>query len=92
MGLKQSYTMLAETSRVVKPGGRIHVLDKFLRPGQRAPGRRLLNMLTRHIATRTDVVFEDVLQHEPELQVLCDEPCLVSGWFRWIQLQKHSEH
>ncbi|MEJ2361343.1 MAG: methyltransferase domain-containing protein [Gammaproteobacteria bacterium] len=83
--------VLAEASRVVKPGGRIHILDKFLRPGQRAPARRMINMLIRHIATRTDVVFEDVLPHAPQLRVISDEPCLAGGWFRRIQLQKHSE-
>lgn len=84
--------VLAEASRVLKPGGRIMILDKFLRPGQRAPMRRLLNILIRHIATRTDVVFEDILPHAPALQVLSNEPCLAGGWFRRIQLQKHSEH
>ena len=84
--------VLIEASRVLKPGGRIVILDKFLRPGQRAPMRRLLNMLIRHIATRTDVVFEDILPHAPTLQVLSNEPCLAGGWFRRIQLQKHNEH
>jgi len=36
---------LAETARVVRPGGSILVFDKFLKPNQRAPLRRLLNPL-----------------------------------------------
>lgn len=88
----EPHRVLMEASRVIKPGGRIYILDKFLRPGQRALTRRLLNMMIRHFATRTDVVFEEVLTHAPELQVMSDEPCLAGGWFRRIQLQKHNEH
>lgn len=86
----EPHTVLAEAARVVKPGGRILILDKFLRPGQRAITRRLLNVMIRHIATRTDVVFEELLSHAPALQVISDEPCIAGGWFRRIQLQKNS--
>lgn len=80
---------LREAARVVKPGGRILILDKFLRPGQTAPIRRLSNLLLRHIATRTDVVFEHLLPSSPSLRVLQDEPAIPGGWFRYIELQSH---
>jgi phosphatidylethanolamine/phosphatidyl-N-methylethanolamine N-methyltransferase len=79
---------LAEAVRVLKPGGRILLFDKFLRRGQRAWLRRALSPLVGRLATRMDVVFEDVLEAVPELRVLSDQPALVRGWFRLIELQK----
>ncbi|MBI4754268.1 MAG: methyltransferase domain-containing protein [Betaproteobacteria bacterium] len=79
---------LAETARVVRPGGTLLVFDKFLRPGERAPLRRALNPLVRHIATRTDVVFEDVLAACSGLSVEDDRPALAGGWFRLIRLRR----
>ena len=79
---------LQEAARVLKPGGKIHILDKFLRPGQLAPMRRVMNVFLRHIATRTDVVFEELLHGTPQLKLLVDEHCFPGGWFRTIVVQK----
>lgn len=79
---------LSEATRVLKPGGTIILFDKFLHQGQAAPVRRLLTPLSRRIATRMDVVFEDLLQDAPNLEVLSDEPLLAGGWFRGILLRK----
>ncbi len=79
---------LAEAARVLQPDGRILLFDKFLRQGQFAPLRRALSPLAAQLATRLDVVFEDVLQHVPQLQKLSDEPILANGWFRLIELKK----
>lgn len=81
---------LAEACRVLRPDGRVLIFDKFLRPGERAPLRRLLSPLLGRIATRTDVVFEDLLPHAPALKVLSDQPALLGGWFRHIVLNKDS--
>jgi len=80
---------LKEAVRVLKPGGKIHIFDKFLSPGQFAPLRRLLNLLSRHIATRTDVVFEELLSRQNDLTVNHEEPALARGWFRFILLEKN---
>ncbi len=77
---------LAECARVVKPGGSVLVLDKFLRRGERAWLRRALNPLTRRIVTRTDVIFEEVLAASPTLRRIDDQPALAGGWFRRIRL------
>ena len=79
---------LRETARVLKPGGSVLILDKFLKPGETAWVRRTLNLLSRHIVTRLDVVFEDVLAGVPELKVEADAPVLAGGWFRRIRLVK----
>jgi phosphatidylethanolamine/phosphatidyl-N-methylethanolamine N-methyltransferase len=84
----QPVRCLAEIARVLRPGGRVLLLDKFLRPGQRAWLRRALNPVARRIATRTDVVFEQVLAGVPGLNLVSDEPALMRGWFRLIELEK----
>ena len=82
---------LQEACRVLKSGGKIFIFDKFIRPGQLALGRRFINVFLRHIATRTDVIFENVLATCPQLKILHDEPALAKGWFRLIELQKQEE-
>ncbi len=79
---------LGEIARVVRPGGTVVVFDKFLRHGQPALLRRLLNPLARRVATRLDVVFEDVLAAAPELACEDDRPALGGGWFRLIRLRR----
>jgi ubiquinone/menaquinone biosynthesis C-methylase UbiE len=80
--------VLAEAARVLRRGGRVLILDKFLRPGQTAPLRRLVSPLLGVLATRTDVVFERVLAQVPGLEVASDQPALAGGWFRRIVLRK----
>lgn len=78
---------LAEAVRVLKPGGTLLVFDKFLRRGE-AGWKRVLNPLMRHVATRLDVVFEDVLEAVGGIKVTTNEAAEISGWFRLIRLEK----
>jgi ubiquinone/menaquinone biosynthesis C-methylase UbiE len=84
----RSELCLSEAARVLKPGGTIILLDKFIRPNKLALLRRALTPLSRRIATRMDVVFEEVLREVPQLQLVSDQPLLAGGWFRGIVLQK----
>lgn len=84
----QPIKALQESSRVLKPGGKIFIFDKFLQQNELAFLRRAINPFIRHIATRTDVVFEPLLEQCPELQLITNEAALFGGWFRFIQLQK----
>ena len=79
---------LAEAARVVKVGGTLLVLDKFLPSGAAAPLRRWMSPIAARIATRTDVVFETVLAEVPDLRVLENTPAIGGGWFRRIVLEK----
>lgn len=87
----QPVLCLQEAARVLKPGGRIFLFDKFLRTDERAWLRRALTPLAGQLATRLDVVFEEVMRAVPDLRVMTDEPILARGWFRLIELQKVKE-
>lgn len=79
---------LKEATRVLKPGGRIQIFDKFIKPGKLALIRRFINLFMRHIATRTDVVLEKLLDKQTNIIITHEEPALARGWFRFILLTK----
>ena len=79
---------LAETARVVRAGGTVLILDKFLKRGESAPLRRLLHPLAARLVTRLDVVFEDVLARVPTLRLVSDQPAAARGWVRRIRLER----
>jgi len=79
---------LDEANRVLTSHGELLIFDKFLKPGQFAPVRRLVSPLTAQFATQTNVVFEELSQ--PGLTVVSDTPALALGWFRLMLLRKEN--
>lgn len=79
---------LREALRVVRRGGELLILDKFLARGTHAPLRRLASPLLGSLVTRTDVVFEDLLDATAGAAVTEDAPALAGGWFRAITVKR----
>ncbi len=83
---------IKEAERVLKPGGRMSVLDKFVAPGQRPSlMRKAFNILT-------NTLFSDITRSlEPllgltRLQVTEDKPALLNGAFRAVSAIKPAQH
>lgn len=79
---------LAEALRVLRPGGRAVVFDKFV-PDERAPGlaRRLGNSLTTLVGTNINRRLDDIIGRQP-WAVALDEPSLLGGTYRVVLLQR----
>jgi phosphatidylethanolamine/phosphatidyl-N-methylethanolamine N-methyltransferase len=80
---------LREAARVLRPGGRIAVFDKFSRAERPSPVLRLVNVVTRTLFTDVTRRFEDILERSgADLAVEVDEPALFRGLFRHLLLRK----
>jgi ubiquinone/menaquinone biosynthesis C-methylase UbiE len=79
---------LAEAIRVLRPGGRIAVFDKFLGDEQRASvPRRLLNLVMKPLCTDMNRKFGPLVR-PTGLEVERDEPAAFGGMYRLITLRK----
>jgi phosphatidylethanolamine/phosphatidyl-N-methylethanolamine N-methyltransferase len=79
---------MLEASRVLKPGGRVAIFDKFL-PASRRPSirRRLVNAVSRVFATDINRSLEPLLERA-ELRPIADESSLLGGFFRITVAEK----
>lgn len=79
---------LREAVRVTRAGGRLLVLDKFLKADGRASfWRRVLNLLTRTFGTDINRRIDSMMTGLP-LRVVTDQPVLFRGAYRAILLEK----
>lgn len=79
---------LSEATRVLKPGKRIAVFDKFLGDEQEPSiGRRLLNLMMKPLCTDMNRRFGPLVQ-PTGLIVERDEPAAFGGMYRLITLRK----
>jgi len=82
---------LTEAVRVMKPGGRIAVFDKFLREGERPSlRRRLLNVLAKPLFSDLNRRLGPLLAATP-LVIEHDAPAAFGGTYRAVTLVKPAE-
>ncbi|MEZ6063970.1 MAG: methyltransferase domain-containing protein [Planctomycetaceae bacterium] len=79
---------LREAVRVVRPEGRILILDKFADSGQSTtPVRRLLNLITRPFGTDINRRLDDIRTGLP-VRIIEDIPAAFGNAYRNIVLQR----
>ena len=87
----KSLASASQVGRVLAPGGRVAIFDKFLPDGVTPPRwRQALNVPLRWLATDINRRFADIVGYT-QLRVAHDEPALWGGTFRVIQLVKLSD-
>lgn len=79
---------IREAERVLKPGGKISVFDKFVPAKQKISfARKLLNPLANLLFSDITRNFEGIAMHT-HLKTICDTPADFGGNFRIISVEK----
>lgn len=78
---------IKEVERVLKPGGRVAVFDKFLTADQPSLIRKILNPVSIILFTDINRRIEDIIRNT-KLTIEINKPVLLNGFFRTIKLIK----
>jgi ubiquinone/menaquinone biosynthesis C-methylase UbiE len=82
---------LRETVRVLRPGGRAVIFDKFLADGERpSRSRQLLNLLTSFFGTDITRRFDDMMI-DSACTIEREEPSLLRGAYKIILVRKRTD-
>lgn len=80
---------MVEAARVLRPGGRAIVFDKFVPPGRPPLALRIVNPLANALFSDFTRCFEDILRRaQAPLDVEHDEPALLGSLYRNVLLRK----
>ncbi len=79
---------IKEVERVLKPGGKVMVFDKFLPDGQKPSRlRRFLNQITSTLFSDINRSIGAIVSHT-SLRVELNEPAALGGTFRLVRLRQ----
>lgn len=78
-----------ESWRVLRPGGRAVIFDKFLPEGTKSNLlRQIIGPVIRLFGTDPNRYLNDIIGHDPDVVIKQDSPSILDGQYRIIVLEK----
>ncbi|WP_156288925.1 class I SAM-dependent methyltransferase [Oceanobacillus salinisoli] len=82
-------TCFQEMIRVLKPGGKLIIFDKFSSGIRPSLGKRLMRPIIKVLGTDIGLNFETLFEkYKDDLRVIEDKPVMLGGMYRKIIIQK----